>query len=66
MNTYNILSLKFSELFKFFFKVIPAFYLAMIIWWAVIILFLMTVLAIAEMFALSDAGKAVTVHLLQL
>lgn len=64
MHIYDLLSLNFSTLFKFFFKVIPAFYLAMIIWWIFIGIFLLIVLTIAEMFGMPPnmEGKQVTIQ----
>jgi len=66
MEIYDILFLRFTVLFKFFFKVIPAFYLAMIIWWAIIAIFLLIVLAIGEMFVGPQLGKQVTVEVINL
>lgn len=55
MEIYNILSLNFITMFKFFFKVIPAFYFAMIVWWILIGIFLLVVLTIAEMFGVAPS-----------
>ena len=68
MEIYNILSLNFPTLFKFFFKVIPAFYLAMIVWWIFIGIFLLVVLTIGEMFigAPTMGGKQVIFETIKL